>query len=495
MTVLPEDLTGGPPWPPGSEGHIAHHEEIHAQLNAGLSEYVNFAKYGGVADGVTDNTAAIQAAVDEAVATGKAGVIAPIHPDTADHFLVMGRVNFHDRILVGRGPNATVFEMGHADAGFDFVEFGEPGTPTGHSHSFAVWGGPGLGAGIATRPLIVGSTVSSRFSNIHSWYAHPTSGINFLCLATQNTMFDTIYCADAAENLRLDAGCSYNLFSKCEFVGGHTYNVGFRQSAEYPNPPSQFAYNAHNCIENSIFEGPSSTTDQFVYHVAGAMNHLRQCALGVNSVYFGYPVPTAMASTIYTAPAESAQSTLVAEDQWLNGEDLAGLVGFHAENGSTIWIRGGVIQKIPTVFKGNIRIQEWPRMLTTAGSTEWVDTSTVFPNTPFQELPTYQIQYAEDAAATVRSILIRGEGHTRWSINAAGAMSAGSGAAAQDTGLLGRTAANEWGATRGLACAGTWVYPFRMGSSRLWVDATGDLRIKAGVPSSDTDGTVVGTQS
>lgn len=29
----------------------------------------------------------------------------------------------------------------------------------------------------------------------------------------------------------------------------------------------------------------------------------------------------------------------------------------------------------------------------------------------------------------------------------------------------------------------------------IWVDGTGDLRIKSGAPSSDTDGTVVGTQS
>lgn len=35
----------------------------------------------------------------------------------------------------------------------------------------------------------------------------------------------------------------------------------------------------------------------------------------------------------------------------------------------------------------------------------------------------------------------------------------------------------------------------RLGNYRLWVDSTGDLRIKDGVPSSDTDGTVVGAQS
>jgi hypothetical protein len=40
-----------------------------------------------------------------------------------------------------------------------------------------------------------------------------------------------------------------------------------------------------------------------------------------------------------------------------------------------------------------------------------------------------------------------------------------------------------------------WDYnPLILGSYYLWVDATGDLRIKSGAPASDTDGTVVGTQ-
>lgn len=43
---------------------------------------------------------------------------------------------------------------------------------------------------------------------------------------------------------------------------------------------------------------------------------------------------------------------------------------------------------------------------------------------------------------------------------------------------------------------GGWDTPHPvLGTYHLWVDATGDLRIKNGAPSSDTDGTVVGTQS
>ena len=34
-----------------------------------------------------------------------------------------------------------------------------------------------------------------------------------------------------------------------------------------------------------------------------------------------------------------------------------------------------------------------------------------------------------------------------------------------------------------------------MGKYHLWIDATGDLRIKDSQPTSDTDGTIVGVQS
>ena len=47
----------------------------------------------------------------------------------------------------------------------------------------------------------------------------------------------------------------------------------------------------------------------------------------------------------------------------------------------------------------------------------------------------------------------------------------------------------------GVTLAGTYNKPLTLGSNNLWVDGSGKLRIKSGTPSSDTDGTVVGTQS
>jgi hypothetical protein len=44
--------------------------------------------------------------------------------------------------------------------------------------------------------------------------------------------------------------------------------------------------------------------------------------------------------------------------------------------------------------------------------------------------------------------------------------------------------------------ASTWNEPhLLLGVYHIWIDATGDLRIKSSAPTSDTDGAIVGTQS
>jgi hypothetical protein len=48
--------------------------------------------------------------------------------------------------------------------------------------------------------------------------------------------------------------------------------------------------------------------------------------------------------------------------------------------------------------------------------------------------------------------------------------------------------------TQGTGSAWNGVH-LRLGAYHLWVDATGDLRIKSSAPTGDTDGTIVGTQS
>ena len=54
----------------------------------------------------------------------------------------------------------------------------------------------------------------------------------------------------------------------------------------------------------------------------------------------------------------------------------------------------------------------------------------------------------------------------------------------------------EWAnLTSAVATSSAWNgNHLRLGAYRLWVDATGDLRIKNGAPTTDLDGAIVGTQ-
>jgi hypothetical protein len=119
--------------------------------------------------------------------------------------------------------------------------------------------------------------------------------------------------------------------------------------------------------------------------------------------------------------------------------------------------------------------------------------------------------YSPEAFFTAKRFEIQGDGdfepalvsykagdtYPQLLIYANGAMEFGSGTAAADTATR-RDSANllvmDPGDSFGMD--GTWNGGhLRLGDYHLWVDATGDLRIKSSAPSSDGDGSVVGGQS
>ncbi|MFD0767751.1 hypothetical protein ACFQZ1_02280 [Bacillus sp. CGMCC 1.60114] len=53
---------------------------------------------------------------------------------------------------------------------------------------------------------------------------------------------------------------------------------------------------------------------------------------------------------------------------------------------------------------------------------------------------------------------------------------------------------NVVNSTEAVKILGTWGKPFYLGTYALWVSSSGKSMIKNGAPSSDTDGTIVGTQ-
>ena len=91
---------------------------------------------------------------------------------------------------------------------------------------------------------------------------------------------------------------------------------------------------------------------------------------------------------------------------------------------------------------------------------------------------------------------VKGDTTDRFGISATGTLEFGPGNAARDTNLY-RSEANTLMTDDVLqAGSGAWnAGHLRLGAYRLWIDATGALRIKSGAAASDLDGVVVGTQT
>lgn len=101
------------------------------------------------------------------------------------------------------------------------------------------------------------------------------------------------------------------------------------------------------------------------------------------------------------------------------------------------------------------------------------------------------------ATRTAFSSVVVGDSQNRYEVQNDGKTRWGPGNASLDT-EFSRTAANQLGMSAGdsFKVDGTWNGgTILFGSYYLWVDGSGRLRIKSSAPSSDTDGTVVGTQS
>lgn len=483
IAQLPEEIIPGPASEGGTGNHTLHSElyrqgfDILRQLalegaggEGAAVGWVDFGQFGEPGNEDYDWTEAIQTAVDTAVAIGAEGVKPPL---SLFRFQIGGRVDFKDRELEGFGPEQTIFECTDAAAGFDFTAYGDPSQPTGHTRNFSIWGGPGPNAGVALRPLVVGLRVSANFSNIHSFYADQDDGINLVIAATQNSHFDTIWCVDAAENVRWDAGASFNVMSKSEIAGATRVNTSFRESTEYEHPPTQFAYCLANVIEDTIFEAPGPTTEYMVESLAGAMNVLRHCSIGINGPLFGLGLPTGMTAAVYAAPVESFSASLVIEHGYFNGENACD-VAYHAAAGALIHVSGGTMQKVATCFKGNVRVHAWPWMISTAGSTAWSEAIGPYPSFPFCEMGVARVQVMEDLAHTWQYVIARGGTHSTFAIDGLGLLGWGTEALAIDT-VFGRLGVGIVGTTGKLKALGTVISSYGLAAPTATATALGGL--------------------
>lgn len=380
---------------------------------AGGSYYIDISDFGGIGDGITDNTNAINNAVSYAVAVGSPGIIAPWADDV---FAFEGRIDMQDRDLIGHGPFNTVFQCQDPGAGFDFGFYTDPGTYTGLSGHFKIDGN-----NMATRQLVIGKRVLATFSNIYSWAADPDPESDSVCIlidALQNSLLDTVWAGGGAVCIRFDKGAANNYIAKSELSLGSKNMLEFRHTAL---APGQFPYTLYNTIGGStIIEGPTTTTEHMVYSVAGAMNALVDMAISVNGDILGDGQPIAMPNIVYASCEESVQSQLDCINVKMHGGSSTGAAVETAYNANVfgtfgaarMFLERGTCGQVPLMAKGNVVVGDPEPWSFSTTATRW-DTAGIVTVIPHHESSAPNYFLGETPTSSFWVVQIDGEDNVR----------------------------------------------------------------------------------
>lgn len=428
-----------------------------------------------------DATTALTAAIAAAVAAGAGTVMIPF-PSIA----LSGNVTIPEGVgLVGLGGglNTPGTRIVCTSAGARISVGGR---------SVASRGGPiGNfmldGNGVATQPFYVGRAVGRHFLPIA---VTGSAGHGVVIEEAQNNQFEMLDSSgNAGTGLVLDRGCGGNLFVKPEFnanlIGLHiteTDGTGL-STLVYAQP-------THNRFLNPIIER----------HGAGGCECLVKVDAGVrNTIQDGIAALTTVPSSgsLVLVNAKTAQATtseLILQDSMLFGEGtttgvtVAGSTGLYCVGRTTL--QGlSVGFNVNSAAYGSVDDVRFSAVTTRYSNAGVVALRRTL-NRPLQLIA----EPSQSALIVTR----QAEVGSRARIHEDGTIGWASGADNTFDTVVGRTAANVLGMSTGdsFAVDGTWNGgQIRLGSHRLWVDATGALRIKSSAPASDTDGTVVGTQA
>lgn len=177
-----------------------------------------------------------------------------------------------------------------------------------------------------------------------------------------------------------------------------------------------------------------------------------------------------------------------------HGQNIVATGNFFKGNGSGVFVKNDSVGNAATLTcNGNTFIDQTSialelNSLATVAQTVYVS-SNIFVSTNISTLQRYGV-ISSGSISTVT--LGTNSFSSNYDVSAvSGTFTAGKGLLTLSSGVM-----NELSVVSGLPLLSAWFAKhFKMGTYEFWVDSTGDLRIKNGVPTSDTDGTVVGTQT
>jgi hypothetical protein len=238
--------------------------------------FFNVWDYGAVGDGTTDDTAAIQAALNAAYAAQGGVVVAPASVyKITDEVAVPKSVDLIGMASgsVSDAPTGTVFLCAHADAQIRFGDIGDR-NPGRNSGGFLIDGDD-----IATNPLYIGYASRRTFSQIRVTAA---SGDGIVIAGAQNSEFYEIFSGNCGgHGFLLDHGAGGNSFFGCSTnrAGGNGGAGVTFQRTNVGTPTGAYSSPANNQFYGCVIERPAAAADAVVWHKDGRRNRFTDCVI------------------------------------------------------------------------------------------------------------------------------------------------------------------------------------------------------------------------
>ena len=257
---------------------------VQTSVQSKLRETVSVKDFGAVGDGVTDDTAAIQAALTYATPSSSAtftsvGGNAVYFP--AGKYRFTGAILIPEWVnLIGDGKGLTVLLAAGATSKIQF------GTTSADNRGGSSFGFTIDGNSVATNGLYVGLAVERDFSDID---VVNCAGDGLIVESGQNNNF--ISCgfqhngsAGSGSNVVLDLGAGNNRFIGCEINRGAQNNVRIRQTGA--SPAGAFSVPTNNRFYGCMIERFNDETNfnGCIYQGNGRLNKFDKCDISVTGV-------------------------------------------------------------------------------------------------------------------------------------------------------------------------------------------------------------------
>ena len=424
------------------------------------------------------NTATLQAAATAAGAL-RADVLIP-----GFDIPINDQVVFPETVgLVGAGRRYSRLLATHADAELVF-----------DSPSFATISGFEFdGEGIATQGIaIIGATHKLGLRDV---LVSAVAGRPFRMHNVQNSILDGLDVTGSIYGLEVLDGCGSCVFSALSSNGNEYFLLKIGNTGEVVTGYTEPTANIFLAPMLEFYAAATANT------IAGVVVTGSSRTMVING-NFAHGLADPMVKM--TLEGSSVSSELTLFDSSFLG-DPAESIGVDMANNTTLRLVGRNVitgADLGMVINGsNTRIDGEP-VFNNVG-TEWTFSGGASPatqRTHYTDVP----QFYEGIESNADMVRLRQPGDTaaRLNIKSNGGLAWGDGSGAEDATLY-RSAAgmihsdHMISAFGGLRSGdGAWNGGhLRLEPYHIWVDSTGDLRIKSGAPGSDTDGTVVGTQS